>query len=151
MRDLLFAAMSEKRPWSPLHEARAWRLFEARRRLLDGGSVEPWSIADLARAAGLSPSHFQRQFRAAFGETPHQAMIEARLIRARELLRETDLPITEICFECGYESLGSFSYLFRKWVGCSPREFRQDRRRFWPVRIEFMQRVVPFCLLDAFR
>lgn len=73
-----------------------------------------------------------------------------RLDRAKTFLRETDLAITEICFECGYESLGSFSTLFRREVGCSPREYR-TQRRFWPVKISFPHPVIPFCLFDGFR
>lgn len=73
-----------------------------------------------------------------------------RLRRAKAFLRETDLPITEICFECGYESLGSFSTLFRREVGCSPREYRAQRR-FWPVNISFPRPIIPFCLFDGYR
>ena len=128
---------------------RAFRLF-AIRQLMRDDVTEPMNLDALARHAGMSTFHFLRLFRKTFRETPHQLAIEFRLARAKELLMETNLPITEICFECGYESLGSFSHLFRREVGYSPREFRANRRRFWPVNIASICRVAPFCLLDGF-
>jgi AraC-like DNA-binding protein len=132
------------------NEHRLVRLFEAHRKLLTT-SGDPQSVPALARSAGVSPFHFLRVFRSTFGQTPHQLSMEARLMRAKQLLLETDLSVTEICFECGYESLGSFSHLFRQRVGCSPRAFRNQGQRYWPVNIEFLRRVIPFCLLDGFR
>lgn len=125
------------------------RLFDARQSICTRAS-EPLSIEALAREAGMSSFHFLRLFRHLFRETPHQLLIGMRLERAKTLLRETDLAITEICFECGYESLGSFSALFRREVGCSPREYR-TQRWFWPVNISFPRAMVPFCLFDGFR
>jgi len=112
---------------------------------------EPLSLREHARLAGMSTFHFLRQFQKTFGTTPHRLVIEFRLARAKELLTETDLSVTEVCFECGYQSLGSFSFLFRRAVGCSPREYRLNRRRFWPVNILFLRPFIPFCLLDGFR
>jgi AraC-like DNA-binding protein len=131
------------------------RLFEAHRRITRAKGSEPTPpLGELARHVGMSPSHFLRQFRTTFGETPRQLAIAARISRASELLGTTRLPITEICFECGYESLGSFSFLFRRQTGLSPREFRrraQPSASFWPVNIQFLDRFIPFCLLDGFR
>lgn len=84
------------------------------------------SIDDLAAIAGLSPYHFIRKFKAAFNETPHSYLRELRIKRACELLKYTDLPITEICYEIGFQSLGSFSSLFQKMKGLSPRQYRQS-------------------------
>jgi len=89
------------------------------------GSV---SLNDAARAACLSPFHFHRAFRTAFGVTPHHYAIRHRLERARHLLRTTGHSITEICFETGFESLGSFSSLFRRTYGITPSEWRSSRR-----------------------
>ena len=69
--------------------------------LADGRYFEPLAVADLARAAGLSPAHFSREFRRAFGEAPHQYLLTRRLERAAALLRNTDRPVTEICFAVG--------------------------------------------------
>jgi AraC-like DNA-binding protein len=84
----------------------------------------PLLLNDIAREAGLSPYHFHRAFRQAFRETPHRYSTRHRLEKARYLLSQRDRSITEVCFECGFESLGSFSSLFRRHFGVSPREFR---------------------------
>ena len=70
------------------------------RDLADGRYFEPLTVADLARAAGLSRAHFSREFRRAFGESPHQYLLTRRLERAAALLRNTDRSVTEICFFC---------------------------------------------------
>jgi AraC family transcriptional regulator len=82
-------------------------------------------LEDASRAACLSPYHLHRAFRQAFGETPHNFLTRVRLDRARRLLSTTQLTITEVCLGCGFESPGSFSTLFRKKFGRSPREFRR--------------------------
>jgi AraC-like DNA-binding protein len=82
----------------------------------------------LAAAAALSPFQFIRRFNALFGETPHQLRIRARLEHARRLLALTDRPITDVCFEVGFSSLGSFSALFKRRVGRSPSAYRAEIR-----------------------
>ncbi|MCC6187439.1 MAG: helix-turn-helix transcriptional regulator [Anaerolineales bacterium] len=89
---------------------------------------QPLTLGDLAPIAALSPNHLLRTFRAAFGETPHQYLTRLRLARARQLLTATDWPVTEICLEVGYESLGSFSSLFRREYGLAPSHLRQLER-----------------------
>lgn len=135
---------------SPATDHHIHRMFEARHWLVRGAE-EQVSVPQVARRAGISVFHFVRLYRRTFNETPYQTVIGSRLARAKLLLTETDLPITEICFECGYESLGSFSHLFRRETGSSPREFRRQRPRFWPVGMDFVRPMVPFCLLSAFR
>ena len=88
----------------------------------------PLTVAAAARVAGLSPFHFQRMFKLAFGQTPMQFLQETRLEAARRLLAHTGDDVTAICFAVGFESLGSFSWLFRKRFGVSPRGFRENRR-----------------------
>ena len=92
--------------------------------LADGRYFEPLSVADLARAAGLSPAHFSREFRRTFGEAPHQYLLTRRLERAAALLRNTDRTVTEICFAVGLASLGSFTTSFRRLYGLSPLAYR---------------------------
>ena len=82
--------------------------------LADARYFEPLTVADLARAAGLSPAHFSREFRRAFGEAPHQYLLTRRLERAAALLRNTDRHVTEICFAVGLASVGSFTTSFRR-------------------------------------
>jgi AraC-like DNA-binding protein len=89
---------------------------------------QPLTVAAAARVAGLSAFHFQRMFKLAFGQTPMQFLQETRLTAARRLLDHTGDDVTAICFAVGFESPGSFSWLFRKRFGVSPRGFRENRR-----------------------
>jgi AraC family transcriptional regulator len=86
-------------------------------------------LKDAARAACLSPFHFHRAFHAAFGETPHQHTTRLRLERARQLLAKSDRSVTEICLASGFESLGSFSTLFRRTYGAPPGHYRDAQIR----------------------
>ena len=90
--------------------------------------AQPIQLSDIARCACLSTYHFHRLFKETFGETPHEFVTRQRLSRARRLLAEGELPITGVCGACGFESLGSFSALFRRRFGASPRMFRRDVR-----------------------
>jgi AraC-like DNA-binding protein len=94
------------------------------RDLADAAYAEPLRVVDLARAAGLSPAHFSRAFRGAFGETPHAYLLTRRLERAAALLRVTDRPIPDICFTVGLRSLGSFTTSFTRMYGQSPAAYR---------------------------
>ena len=96
---------------------------------IDRHYAEPLTIEDLAHRAGLSSFHFIRAFRAAFDVTPHQYLRARRLDRAKELLVTTADPVTEICDQVGFQSLGSFSSLFRRCTGEPPAEFRARRRK----------------------
>jgi AraC-like DNA-binding protein len=84
------------------------------------------AIPKAAAAARLSPFQFIRRFKALFGETPHQLRIAARIDHARRLLALTDRPVTDVCFDVGFSSLGSFSALFTRRVGRSPSAYRAD-------------------------
>ena len=92
--------------------------------LADGRYFEALTVADLARAAGLSPAHFSREFRRTFGEAPHQYLLTRRLERAAALLRNTDRSVTDICFDVGLSSLGSFVTSFRRAHGLTPQAYR---------------------------
>jgi AraC-like DNA-binding protein len=82
----------------------------------------------IAREAGLSPYHFHPAFRQTFGETPHEYLTRYRLTKARQLLLSSDRSVTDICTECGFQSPPSFSHLFRRHTGYTPREFREKSR-----------------------
>jgi transcriptional regulator GlxA family with amidase domain len=82
-------------------------------------------IEALAGSVHLSRAHFIRSFREAFGETPHRYLQRRRLERAMALLRETDRPVTDICLDVGFSSLGSFSRTFHEIVGVPPSAYRQ--------------------------
>ena len=112
-----------------LPAARHSTRVEVYRRLLRGRDFllssldEPIQLKDMAAAACLSPFHFHRAFRRAFGETPHRYLTRHRLKRAVQLLRRAELSVTEICFATGFESPASFSDLFRRHYGVPPSKF----------------------------
>jgi transcriptional regulator GlxA family with amidase domain len=87
------------------------------------------TVASLAKAGRLSRSQFIARYRAAFGDTPHQTRIRARIERAKWLLATTDCTVTEVCMAVGFSSLGSFSRLFRIRCGESPVQFKQRLAR----------------------
>ena len=89
---------------------------------------EPLTLHDLANAASLSPNHFLKSFRQVFGQTPHQFLTECRLQEAKNLLAREQSPVTHVCLAVGFESLGSFSTLFRKRFGVPPSQFRQSKK-----------------------
>jgi AraC-like DNA-binding protein len=91
---------------------------------MDRAFAQPLDVPTLARLAHVSPAHFSRQFRTTFGETPHRYLQRRRVERAMELLRETDRPVTDVCFDVGFNSLGTFSRTFRRIVGEPPSAYR---------------------------
>jgi AraC-like DNA-binding protein len=92
--------------------------------LIDARYRETLDVPTLARAARLSPAHFSREFRRAFGETPHQYLLTRRLERAAALLRNTDRSIPDICFSVGLRSVGSFTTSFGRAFSLSPAAYR---------------------------
>ncbi|MET3986264.1 helix-turn-helix transcriptional regulator [Streptomyces sp. PvR034] len=94
---------------------------------MDRDYAEPLDVPALAAIALMSPGHFSRSFRAAFGETPYGYLMTRRVERAKALLRRGDLSVTEVCFAVGCTSLGSFSSRFTELVGESPSAYRARR------------------------
>ena len=111
--------------------------------LIDARYREPLDVPTLARAARLSPAHFSREFRRAFGETPHQYLLTRRLERAASLLRTTDRAISDICFAVGLRSVGSFTTSFSRTFGRSPSAYRAA----YPPAAHRAR--VPTCVLQA--
>jgi AraC-like DNA-binding protein len=110
------------------------------RDLADRRYAEPLTVADLARAAGLSRAHFSREFHRTFGEPPHRYLLTRRLERAAAMLRDTDRQVTEICFAVGLASVGSFATSFRRVYGMTPLAYRAA---FPPARRHIR---VPTCI-----
>lgn len=94
------------------------------RDMMDRDYAQPLDVAALANVALMSPGHFSRSFRAAFGETPYSYLMTRRIERAKALLRRGDMSVTDVCFAVGCTSLGSFSSRFSELVGESPSAYR---------------------------
>jgi AraC-like DNA-binding protein len=118
------------------------RLCRARA-FIDDCYHEPLDLDRISREACISRYHFLRLFRDVFDRTPHQYLTERRIQKAKELLTAGRLTVTDVCFEVGFESLGSFSTLFAKHVGRPPASYRA---RMFDIR-RFPQKQVPGCFL----
>jgi AraC-like DNA-binding protein len=112
--------------------------------LADARYFEPLGVNDLASAAGLSRAHFSREFRRAFGESPHAYLLTRRLERAAALLRATDRSVADICLSVGLRSVGSFTTSFTRTYGVSPTVYRAA---FPPAA---QHALVPTCVLRAY-
>jgi AraC-like DNA-binding protein len=112
--------------------------------LADARYREPLGVDDMARAAGLSRAHFSREFRAAFGESPHTYLLTRRMERAAALLRNTDRSVADICFSVGLQSVGSFTTTFKRTYGVTPTAYRAS---YPPAAASAM---VPACMVRFF-
>ncbi len=112
--------------------------------LIDARYREPLDVPALARAAHLSQAHFSREFRRAFGETPHQYLLTRRLERAAELLRNTDHSVADVCLAVGLSSVGSFTTSFGRAFGLSPTAYRAAQ----PPASSRAR--IPTCVLQAY-
>ena len=102
---------------------------------MDREYAQPLDVPALARAALMSPGHFRRRFRETYSETPYSYLMTRRIERAKALLRRGDLSVTDVCFEVGWQSLGSFSARFTEVVGETPSDYRarnHDELRVMP-------------------
>lgn len=102
----------------------------------------PLNLDQISSQACFSRYHFLRLFRQAFNKTPHQYLVERRIEKAKELLGSRDLRVTDVCFEVGFQSLGSFSSLFHKFVGHAPVTYREKSRESQAAK-----RQVPGCFI----
>jgi AraC-like DNA-binding protein len=98
--------------------------LERARSFMHARFADPIDLDAIARQAFFSRYHFLRAFRREFGTTPHQYLVQRRIDAAKELLQSTDKSVTEVCFDVGYGSIGSFSTLFQRHVGVSPQRYR---------------------------
>lgn len=119
------------------------RLLRARDRM-DAASNEDWPVWRLASVTHVSEAHFARSFKAAFGIPPHRYLLTRRIEKAMALLRDTDLPITEIAFRTGWKSLGTFGRIFRDITGEKPGAVRLQARAAL-----LRPGCVPACILSA--
>jgi AraC-like DNA-binding protein len=112
--------------------------------LADARYFEHLDVDDMARAAGLSRAQFSREFRAAFGESPHNYLLTRRMERAAALLRNTDRSVADICFSVGLQSVGSFTSTFKRTYAVTPTEYRAS---YPPAAASAM---VPACMVRFF-
>jgi transcriptional regulator GlxA family with amidase domain len=113
---------------------------------MDAASHEEWPVPRLARVSGVSEAHFSRSFKQAFGVPPHRYLLTRRIEKATALLRDTALPITEIAFQTGWSSLGTFGRTFRDVTGHTPAAVRARE-----VSAAQSLDLVPACFLSAAR
>ncbi len=119
------------------------RLLRAKDRM-DAASQEEWPVSRLARVSAVSEAHFARSFKEAFGLPPHRYLLTRRIERAKALLRDTTLPVSEIAFQTGWKSLGTFGRTFRDVTGQSPGDLRA-REKATPHDLDS----VPGCYVHA--
>jgi transcriptional regulator GlxA family with amidase domain len=119
------------------------RLLRAKDRM-DAASHEQWPVRRLAAVSGVSEAHFARSFKAAFGLPPHRYLLTRRMERAKALLRDSKVPVIEVAFQTGWESLGTFGRIFRDIMGESPTEFRARETAAY-----HMLEQVPHCFVSA--
>ncbi|MEP6983057.1 MAG: helix-turn-helix transcriptional regulator [Sphingomicrobium sp.] len=135
--------MRDKRGPASQDPALLRRLLRAKDQM-DAASHEEWPVPRLARVSGVSEAHFARSFKDAFGVPPHRYLLTRRIERAKALLRDTERSITEIAFDTGWNSLGTFGRIFRDITGESPSELRA-REKAAPQRLT----EVPHCFVSA--
>jgi AraC-like DNA-binding protein len=106
-----------------------YRRIQGARDFMEAGLSSPITIQEIASEAAFSPFHFLRIFKQVFGETPHQYLTRRRVEAAKSFLKNTEMSVTDICLAIGFESLGSFSWMFRRHVGLSPEGYRSSIRK----------------------
>ncbi len=119
------------------------RLLRAKDRM-DAASEEDWPVERLAEVSGVSNAHFARSFKDAFGVPPHRYLLTRRIERAKALLRDSDVPIIEVAFRTGWNSLGTFGRVFREVTGETPSQLRA-REQANAHRLD----QIPHCFVSA--
>jgi AraC-like DNA-binding protein len=135
----------------PLVDDITFRRLCRARDFLAASMCSPVTLDRAAREACLSPFHFQRLFARVFQETPHDFLTRRRMEAAERLLAAGDLPVTDICFEVGYSSLGTFSSRFAARTGKSPTLFRREARRWIAPERGWRIYRIPECYAALFR
>lgn len=125
------------------------RIIKAKE-LIDECCTEHLDIERLAREAYFSPYHFLRTFKKIYNKTPHKYLTERRIDKAKELLRSENLSVTDVCYDVGFESIGSFSTLFNKYVGSSPAKYRMEQSRRIYLAVNFPEKLIPFCFISFY-
>jgi AraC-like DNA-binding protein len=122
------------------------RLYRAKE-FIDDSFGKPIDLNQIAQQAYFSPYHFLRLFKRIYNKTPHQYIIEKRVEKAKELLSNDNLRIIDVCFEVGFQSVGSFSTLFNKCVGYPPTVYKMEYLRKLQIAVRFPEKLIPACFL----
>jgi AraC-like DNA-binding protein len=112
--------------------------------------AETLTIPQMAKQAAMSPYHFLRTFQQTFQETPHDFLTKMRLRHAKEMLMYQNMSVTEVCFEVGFSSVGSFSSLFRRHVGESPSYYQRRLFQVLQTPRGLAGLVVPYCFASRY-
>lgn len=129
------------------HRNDSYQQLDRARAFIDEHYDMALDLEQIAREANFSRYHFLRLFRTTFEQTPHQYLVQRRIERAKSLLASGEMSITEVCFAVGFQSLGSFSTLFHRCAGYSPKEYRTRlfRGMYLPCRY------IPACYLTMLK
>ena len=135
----------------PLVDDVTFRRLCRARDLIAASFSDPITLHRAASEACLSPFHFQRLFARVFGESPHDFLTRRRMDAAQNLLAAGDLPVTEVCLQIGYASIGTFSSRFAARTGQSPSAFRREARRWIAPACGWRIYRIPDCYAAFFR
>jgi AraC-like DNA-binding protein len=138
-------------PMDRLTDDVTFRRLARARDFLAAGYNERIPLERAAREACLSPFHFQRMFARVFGETPHEFVTRLRMDTAKRLLASGEMPVTDVCLEVGYSSIGTFSARFAAQIGRAPSEYRRQARRFVAPVGGWRVYRVPSCYMSFWR
>lgn len=132
-----------------MHEDLFKRIIRAKE-LIDDCCTEAVDINRLAKESFYSPFHFIRTFKNIYRITPHQYLTSRRIDKAKELLPLDGSTVTKVCYDLGFQSLGSFSSLFLRHTGKSPAAYRDEKRRKIILSINFPEKFIPYCAISMF-
>ncbi len=117
---------------------------------IDENFQEPINLETISRQAFLSRFHFHRIFTQVYRHTPHQYMTRKRLDKAKDLLADNK-PVIEVCNEVGFESIGSFSVLFKKEVGFAPQYYRNMAYKKKMEQLAQPKKAIPYCFIESYK
>jgi AraC-like DNA-binding protein len=135
---------------SPTTTSDIYQRLSHAREFIDACYHLPLDLEQISRQAFFSPYHFLRLFKQTFYKTPHQYLVEKRLEKAKQLLISSELSVTQVCFEVGFESLGSFSSLFHKYAGHPPKLYRTRTLGRLQIAVLWPEIPIPACYLFRF-
>jgi AraC-like DNA-binding protein len=117
---------------------------------IDENYQEPIDLDTISQQAFLSRFHFHRIFRKVYNRTPHQYVTWKRINKAKDLLSENK-PVTDVCNEVGFESIGSFSVLFKKEIGFAPQYYRNMAYKKKMEQLEQPKKAIPYCFIENYK